>query len=70
MQLDHRSLRTPLRQLFLVPSEPLALAVAQEWDSQGQTLQPALMHLVRETAGLLRQIIVTICLPRLYHLLL
>lgn len=43
--LDHRRLRTPLRKLFLVPSEQLALSVAQEWNDQHGFLQPSLMHL-------------------------
>lgn len=45
VKLDHRLLRTPLRHVFLVPSEPLALAVAQEWDSQEGLVQLPLMHL-------------------------
>lgn len=43
--LDHRRLRTPLRKLFLVPSERLALSVAQEWNAQHGFVQPSLMHL-------------------------
>ena len=46
VQLDHRHLRTPLRKMFAVPTEPLALAVAQEWNCQGSFVQPTLMHLV------------------------
>lgn len=45
IHLDHRKLRTPLRKLFLVPSERLAHAVAQEWGAQGQFVQPSLMHI-------------------------
>ncbi len=45
MKLDHRLLRTPLRHQFLVPSESLAQAVAQEWDSQGRLVQLPIMHL-------------------------
>ena len=44
--LDHRRLRAPQRHLLVVPTEPLALAIAQEWRSQDTTLQPFLMHLV------------------------
>ena len=43
--LDHRRLRTPLRKLFLVPSEQLAVSVAQEWNAQLGFVQPSLMHL-------------------------
>ena len=46
VRLDHRSLRTPLRKVFCVPSQTLAMAVAQEWRTQSSTIQPALMHLV------------------------
>ncbi len=46
VRLDHRNLRTPLRKMFVVPSQSLALAVAQEWEAQGAFVQPALMHLV------------------------
>ncbi len=46
VRLDHRSLRTPLRKVFCVPSQSLAMAVAQEWRTQSSTIEPALMHLV------------------------
>ena len=46
VQLDHRHLQTPQRRVFAVPTEPLALAVAQEWNGQGSFVQPTLMHLV------------------------
>lgn len=45
INLDHRKLRTPQRKLFLVPSERLAIAVAQEWSAQQRSVQPSLMHL-------------------------
>lgn len=45
IHLDHRKLRTPARKLFLVTSECLAHAVAQEWSAQQQIVQPPLMHL-------------------------
>lgn len=44
--LDHRKLRTPHRQVFVVPTEPLALGVAEEWSRQSTVIQPSLMHLV------------------------
>ncbi len=44
IKLDHRNLRTPLQQLFLVPSEPLALLAAQEWEGQVGVVNPSLMH--------------------------
>ena len=44
VSLDHRNLRTPLRRVFLVPSEGLALAVAAEWQAQAEFVRPSLMH--------------------------
>ena len=49
VSLDHRKLKTPLRNLFLVPSKPLAAAVAQEWEDQQEFIQPTFMHLVCAT---------------------
>ncbi|XP_026544053.1 ATP synthase mitochondrial F1 complex assembly factor 2 isoform X1 [Notechis scutatus] len=45
INLDNRKLRTPQAKLFTVPSEPLALAVATEWDSQQDTVKFYTMHL-------------------------
>jgi ATP synthase F1 complex assembly factor 2 len=45
IKLDHRNLRTPLRGLFVVPTKALATAVAYEWQSQAEIIQPNLMHL-------------------------
>ncbi|XP_072273539.1 ATP synthase mitochondrial F1 complex assembly factor 2 [Pyxicephalus adspersus] len=45
INLDRRKLRTPLGKVFVVPSEPLALAVATEWDSQKDTIKFFTMHL-------------------------
>lgn len=44
--LDGRAIRTPLGLPFSVPSPVLALAVAAEWDSQKQYLQPAQMPIM------------------------
>ena len=49
--LDHRKLRTPQKELLVVPTEPLAQAVAGEWASQGSLLQPSIMHLVSPLPG-------------------
>ena len=46
MNLDKRKLKTPLGKLFQVPSEALALAVAQEWNSQKEFIKRHNMHLV------------------------
>lgn len=47
MTLDHRKLKTPGGKTFYVESEPLALAVAAEWDAQRETIAQSTMHLVR-----------------------
>ena len=44
--LDNRTLRTPLGLPLTLPSLPLALAIASEWDSQKRYLQPAQMPLM------------------------
>ena len=46
INLDKRKLRTPHGNIFRVPSEPLALAVATEWNSQGDIVNRHAMHLV------------------------
>lgn len=44
IRLDHRTVKTPLGRAFLVPSEALALVVAQEWQSQGDEVKRQLMN--------------------------
>ncbi|XP_063232897.1 ATP synthase mitochondrial F1 complex assembly factor 2 [Bacillus rossius redtenbacheri] len=43
--LDHRKLKTPRGNIFKVESEPLALAVAAEWDAQKTHIKQNTMHL-------------------------
>jgi chaperone required for assembly of F1-ATPase len=45
--LDGRPVRTPARGLLVAPSRALAQALAAEWDSQGETIDPAKMPLTR-----------------------
>jgi len=45
--LDERVLKTPGKIAFSVPSEPLAEAVAKEWDAQTDKIEPAKMPLTR-----------------------
>ncbi|XP_075686750.1 ATP synthase mitochondrial F1 complex assembly factor 2 [Rhinoderma darwinii] len=45
INLDRRKLKTPQGKIFTVPSEPLAIAVATEWDSQCDTIKFFTMHL-------------------------
>lgn len=43
--LDKRPVKTPRGTFLELPSQPLALAVAQEWGAQGETLKPKEMPL-------------------------
>ncbi len=45
--LDTRPLKTPAKAAFVVPSKPLAEAIAQEWDGVEKTIEPRTMHLTR-----------------------
>lgn len=46
INLDKRKLRTPHGNIFKVPSEPLALAVATEWNAQDKIVNRHAMHFV------------------------
>ncbi|CAH2988872.1 unnamed protein product [Chilo suppressalis] len=43
--LDHRRLKTPNGQVLIVRSEPLARAIAAEWDAQNEIIAQPIMHL-------------------------
>lgn len=45
INLDERKLRTPSGKILQLPNRPLALMVAQEWNSQQKTIQLHDMHL-------------------------
>ena len=45
--LDGRPVRTPARQPLVVPSHPLAGAIAAEWGAQGDVIDPNAMPLTR-----------------------
>ncbi|XP_055875200.1 ATP synthase mitochondrial F1 complex assembly factor 2-like [Biomphalaria glabrata] len=45
INLDRKKLRTPHGNIFKVPSEPLALAIATEWNSQEKLVNRHTMHL-------------------------
>ena len=45
--LDGRPVRTPARRELVVPTEPLAAALAAEWARQGETIDPEDMALTR-----------------------
>ncbi|MDO5648094.1 ATP12 family chaperone protein [Paracoccus sp. (in: a-proteobacteria)] len=45
--LDGRSLRTPGKHALILPTRALAQAVADEWNAQGELIQPQTMPLTR-----------------------
>jgi chaperone required for assembly of F1-ATPase len=45
--LDGKPLRTPVGAAFLLPDEVLARAVADEWQAQGERLNPESLHLTK-----------------------
>ncbi|XP_076308879.1 ATP synthase mitochondrial F1 complex assembly factor 2-like isoform X2 [Tachypleus tridentatus] len=45
VNLDQKKLKTPLGRVFQVPNESLALAVANEWDTQKDKIQPDTMNI-------------------------
>lgn len=45
IELDHRAVRTPARAPLVVPSEALAEAIAEEWKSDGEEIDPRAMPL-------------------------
>ncbi|QDC08205.1 ATPase [Oceanicola sp. D3] len=47
VHLDGRPLKTPAKAALLLPSEPLAHAVAAEWEAQGDKINPATMPFTR-----------------------
>ncbi|HEX2591758.1 MAG TPA: ATP12 family protein [Rhizomicrobium sp.] len=47
VQLDGRPVKTPQGAQLVLPTPALADAVAEEWRQQGDTIQPAAMHLTK-----------------------
>lgn len=47
VRLDGKPVRTPLKNLLLLPSQGLAEAIAQEWKDQGADIQPVSMPLMQ-----------------------
>lgn len=45
--LDARTLRTPAKAVFVLPTQALAAACAAEWDAQRDTIRPETMPLTR-----------------------
>ena len=48
--LDGRPMRTPAKNRLLVPTEPLAAAIAAEWQAQKEEVRPTTMPLTRLAA--------------------
>jgi chaperone required for assembly of F1-ATPase len=45
--LDGRPVKTPAKNTLAAPTQPLAQAIAAEWDAQGKRIDPATMPLTR-----------------------
>jgi chaperone required for assembly of F1-ATPase len=45
--LDGRPVKTPAKNALTAPTQPLAQAIAAEWDAQGERIDPATMPLTR-----------------------
>eukprot|EP00058_Branchiostoma_floridae_P025253 XP_002610743.1 hypothetical protein BRAFLDRAFT_126077 [Branchiostoma floridae] len=46
INLDRRKLKTPMSRLFSVPNEPIAIAVATEWEAQHKEIKMSQMHML------------------------
>lgn len=47
VRLDGRSVRSPAKAPLVLPAEPLARAVADEWDAQGEEIHPLSMPMMQ-----------------------
>lgn len=47
VRLDGKGIKTPAKAALGVPTQALALAIAAEWNSQGETVKPKTMPLMR-----------------------
>jgi len=47
VELDGKPLRTPAKHALVLPNEPLALAIAAEWQGQGETISATALPLTR-----------------------
>ena len=50
IQLDGKPLRSPAKRLFVLPTEALAVAIGQEWQAQGEKIDPHSMPLMQFAA--------------------
>jgi chaperone required for assembly of F1-ATPase len=54
--LDGKSLRSPAKRPFILPTEALAAAIAQEWQAQGEKIEPHSMPLMQFAATAIDQL--------------
>ncbi|QJB70434.1 ATP12 family chaperone protein [Parasphingorhabdus halotolerans] len=57
IQLDGRPVKTPARNLLILPTKALAGAIAAEWEAQGEDIDPATMPLTALAQGALDQVV-------------
>lgn len=57
VRLDGRAVRTPARNPLRLPTAALAQAVADEWDAQGETVQPGSMPMMQLAATALDRVV-------------
>ncbi|HKP24200.1 MAG TPA: ATP12 family chaperone protein, partial [Dongiaceae bacterium] len=50
IQLDGKALRSPAKRPFVLPTEALAKAIADEWQAQGEKVDPSSMPLMQFAA--------------------
>ena len=50
IQLDGKPLRSPAKRPFVLPTEALAAAIAEEWQAQGEKINPSSMPLMQFAA--------------------
>lgn len=56
VQLDGRSVKTPAKELLVVPTEEMARAIAQEWDAQDEKIDPGTMPVTRSANAALDKV--------------
>lgn len=56
IHLDGRPVRTPAKTPLIVPTQPLAQAIAQEWDAQNDEIDPLSMPMTRSANAALDKV--------------
>jgi chaperone required for assembly of F1-ATPase len=54
--LDGRGVKTPAKRALVVPTEAMARAIADEWDAQGEKVDPATMPVTRSANAALDKV--------------